>query len=149
MATKHESAVLAFIGTFHGDEFPDMNDRIRVFAEDAEYHPIYGTTPPVKGRDAIKEEMERQLSFSSDWSVDVKAIASNDDGKVFVERVDTFSMHGKTGIQLPVNSAWDVGDDGLITSWRDYLNPGKAAEQLGISIDEVTKIADPVVSPST
>jgi limonene-1,2-epoxide hydrolase len=48
---------------------------------------------------------------------------------VINERVDRFG-YPNGWLDLPVMGVWEVGDDGLITLWRDYFDMGTYMNRL-------------------
>jgi len=50
-------------------------------------------------------------------------------GTVMNERSDRFLIGG-TWLDLPVAGVFEVGDDGLITLWRDYFDMATFSDQL-------------------
>src|SRR5437879_4471965 len=112
MGAQQEAAVMGFLGKFDGGDWPDFDDLVASFSEDVEAWVVYPTTKPVRGRAALKEELQRQAKDSANPRVEVKAMASNDTGVVFAERVDHFDTLGKQ-IAVAINSVWEVGSDGL------------------------------------
>lgn len=62
--------------------------------------------PMVEGLDDVEFVVHRQTATG---------------GLVMNERTDRFNLGG-TWIDLPVAGVFEVGDDGLITLWRDYFD---------------------------
>lgn len=140
MSIDKEAVVLKFLNLFHGDQWPDFDEAAAMFTEDCVCYVVYPTTPAVKGRQAIKEELQRQARDSSLPKVEIKAVASNG-RQVFVERVDSFITLGKP-LSICINGVFDVTDDGLIAGWREYMDPMTTARQLGISFDDLAKLLE-------
>jgi len=88
-----------------------------LLAEDVEYQNM--PIAAVKGRDAVKEQLEALMALSQDgeWRVD-REVANGE--LVMNERVDRFLING-TWAELPVAGVFVVRD-GLITVWRDYFD---------------------------
>jgi limonene-1,2-epoxide hydrolase len=138
MGTKKETAVLNFLNKFDGGEWPDIDDLVSSFSLDSTSYVLYPTTKPVVSRAALKEELVRQSKMSQVPRCDIKAYASN--GKyVFVERVDHFITHGIKHT-VSMNSVFEVGDDNLISAWREYFDSGDVARQLRMSADDMGKL---------
>ena len=95
----------------------DYDTALPLLSEDVEYQnmPIM----PVKGRDAVKEQLEALLAMGTDseWKV-LREVADGD--VVMNERVDVFVIGGKP-VELPVMGVF-VLRDGLIAEWRDYFD---------------------------
>lgn len=95
----------------------DYDTALPLLTEDVEYQnmPIM----PVKGREAVKEQLEALLAMGTDseWKV-LREVADGD--VVMNERVDVFVIGGKPA-ELPVMGVF-VLRDGLIAEWRDYFD---------------------------
>ena len=95
----------------------DYDAALALLTEDVEYQNM--PIAPVKGREAVKEQLEALLAMGSDseWKV-LNEVA---DGNVVMnERVDRFQLGGKWA-ELPVMGVF-VLRDGLIAEWRDYFD---------------------------
>jgi limonene-1,2-epoxide hydrolase len=95
----------------------DYDAALPLLTEDVEYQNMPIT--PVKGREAVKEQLEALLAMGSDseWKV-LNEVASGN--VVMNERVDRFQLGGKWA-ELPVMGVF-VLRDGLIAEWRDYFD---------------------------
>ena len=95
----------------------DYDTALPLLTEDIEYQNM--PIAPVKGRDAVKEQLEALLAMGTDseWKV-LKEVADGD--VVMNERVDRFMLGGKW-CDLPVMGVF-VLRDGLIAEWRDYFD---------------------------
>jgi limonene-1,2-epoxide hydrolase len=95
----------------------DYDTALPLLTEDVEYQNMPIT--PVKGREAVKEQLEALLAMGSDseWKV-LNEVASGN--MVMNERVDRFQLGGKWA-ELPVMGIF-VLRDGLIAEWRDYFD---------------------------
>ena len=95
----------------------DYDVALPLLTEDVEYQNM--PIAAVKGRDAVKEQLEALLAMGTDseWKV-LREVA---DGNVVMnERVDRFMLGGKWA-ELPVMGVF-VLRDGLIAEWRDYFD---------------------------
>ena len=95
------------------------------FSVDAVYH--NGPLDPVRGRESIRTALAGFMSLGGDIAVDMLHVLA-DDRVVMTERVDHFSVGGKT-LSLPVMGIFEV-DAGKITAWRDYFDLGQFASAL-------------------
>lgn len=95
----------------------DYETALPLLTEDVEYQNM--PIAPVKGRDAVKEQLEALLAMGTDseWKV-LREVADGD--VVMNERVDVFTIGGKPA-ELPVMGVF-VLRDGLIAEWRDYFD---------------------------
>ena len=95
----------------------DYDTALPLLTEDVEYQNM--PIAPVKGREAVKEQLEALLAMGGDseWKV-LREVADGD--VVMNERVDRFEIGGKWA-DLPVMGVF-VLRDGLIAQWRDYFD---------------------------
>jgi limonene-1,2-epoxide hydrolase len=105
----------------------DLDAIVAFFTDDAVYHNI--PLAPVSGRDAIRTTIEGFTQGVEKIEFRVEHIAGGgDDDVVMTERVDVFSMPGKS-VSLPVMGAFEVRD-GRIAAWRDYFDLNQFTSQL-------------------
>lgn len=95
----------------------DYDTALPLLTEDVEYQNM--PIAPVKGREAVREQLEALLAMGTDseWKV-LREVADGD--VVMNERVDVFTIGGKAA-ELPVMGVF-VLRDGLIAEWRDYFD---------------------------
>jgi limonene-1,2-epoxide hydrolase len=95
----------------------DYDSALPLLTEDVEYQNM--PIAPVKGREAVKEQLEMLLAMGTDseWTV-LREVAAGD--TVMNERVDRFQINGQWA-DLPVMGVF-VLRDGLIAEWRDYFD---------------------------
>ena len=95
----------------------DYDTALGLLTEDIEYQNM--PIAPVKGREAVKEQLEALLAMGSDseWKV-LNEVASGN--VVMNERVDRFQLAGKWA-ELPVMGVF-VLREGQIAEWRDYFD---------------------------
>lgn len=138
MSDAKKAVVKKFLSLFDGNGWPDLDELMALFAEDAECYTVYPSTPMVKGKVALRAELARQARDSDDPKCNVKVMAV-DGNFVLVERVDTFITMGKN-LTCCICSTFEVNDDNLICAWREYLDSADTMKQLGISPEEVQKL---------
>jgi len=137
MGVQEEHAVRALIAEWEvpkwdADQIERMLDRM---TPDIRYH-VYAWERPRVGRDAVREELLRQVPLFSDIRSDVVAMASAD-GTVFAERRDSLLVAGKPLTQHVV-SVFEVNADGKISAWRDYYDSVEFALKLGADVNKVS-----------
>jgi limonene-1,2-epoxide hydrolase len=95
----------------------DYDTALPLLTDDVEYQNM--PIAPVKGRAAVKEQLEMLLAMGTDseWKV-LREVAAGD--TVMNERVDRFEINGQWA-DLPVMGVF-VLRDGLIAEWRDYFD---------------------------
>jgi limonene-1,2-epoxide hydrolase len=103
----------------------DLDAIMGFFADDAVYHNI--PVDPVTGTDAIRTTIEGFTTGVDSIEFLVDHIVGDGD-VVLTERVDVFSLPGKT-IRLPVMGTFEVRD-GRIAAWRDYFDMNQFMSQL-------------------
>jgi limonene-1,2-epoxide hydrolase len=114
-AEKAEKVVREFCAAF---ERLDPEELLGFLAADCVYHNI--PMDPAVGHDAIRAVFQLFVGTAQKIEFEVHHLAVA--GKVVLtERTDRFVMGDKTAA-LPVMGAFEVGDDGLITAWRDYFD---------------------------
>lgn len=83
---------------------------------------------PIVGRDAMVATLEMFLGTASE--VDWVIVRQHEIGNVvFNERIDRFQI-GDGWLELPLAGVFEIGDDGLITLWRDYFDLASYQRQL-------------------
>lgn len=113
--------IRSFISAWNANDLNRVLDHLH---DDVVYHNI--PVAPLRGRGAVREYLFGKGGF--DW-VDWKLLAQAECGnKVLTERVDDFSVGGKT-ISLPVMGIFEI-DTGLIRAWRDYFDMATYRRQL-------------------
>ena len=95
----------------------DYTVALPMLSEDVEYQNM--PIAPVKGREAVKEQLEALLAMATDseWKVLREVVAGD---VVMNEQVDSFTING-TRAELPVMGVFVVRG-GLIAEWRDYFD---------------------------
>jgi len=107
-------------------------DRVAdLFAEDGVLHSMM--VDPVIGRETIRARIAGLGAGIEEITLDVHHIGMID-GLVFVERTDEFTYNGHEGA-VPVVGVIAVGDDGLITEWREYYDRAQLLGAMGLAED--------------
>jgi limonene-1,2-epoxide hydrolase len=108
--------VTAFIDHWNGG---DMEAMYALCAETVVWHNI--PMEPFAGKPAMRAAVEGFMAdvAACDWQV--HAIAAN--GKiVLTERTDVFTFKDGRTAAIRVMGTFEIGEDGLITAWRDYFD---------------------------
>jgi limonene-1,2-epoxide hydrolase len=130
MGTAEEAIVARFMAAW-GDGTqaePDVDVILSMFTADAVWQLWVPGGPKLRGRDAIKADIRRQLRFATHMRCGPTAVASND-RQVFTERLDRFSSSG-VQIDHHLVAVFDISDDGRIAAWREYFDPDDVNRQL-------------------
>jgi limonene-1,2-epoxide hydrolase len=117
---------------------PDVDAIVEMFTEDAVWQLWVPGGPTLHGREAIRRDIGRQISFATFLRCGPTAIASTD-STVFTERLDTFRA-GDAIVQHALVAVFEIEPDGLISSWREYFDPGDVNEQLRAARVEVPRV---------
>lgn len=107
-------------------------DRVAaLFAEDGVLHSVM--VDPVVGRDAIGARIDHLGEGISEITLHVHNIGVINDA-VFIERTDAFTYNGHEG-SVPVVGVLEIGEDGLISEWREYYDRNQLLEAMGLGQD--------------
>lgn len=121
MRTSEEDTVREFMAAW-GDgtqESPDIDKIISMFAEDAVWQLWIPGGPTIRGREAIRTDIARQITFATYMKCGPIHVAS--DGRVvFTERLDSFITKGRK-IEHHLMAVFEV-EDGKIKAWREYFD---------------------------
>lgn len=137
MSTTKRSAeqiVLDFIGAFRESWPKDLDVALAPLAEDAYYQLAVPSFAPVKGRAAIKAELELMQKTVTGQRHDMKAVAASGN-TVFTERCD-WSFRNERWVPIPLVAVFVLNAAGQIAEWREYLDPGHAAKLHGMSMED-------------
>ncbi|MCW2527054.1 MAG: putative terpene synthesis protein [Pseudonocardiales bacterium] len=92
---------------------------VELFTPDVTYL-VGPEIPLVHGRAGLLAEFARQAPTFRDLEITVKAIVS-DGAQVVTERVDTMTFsHNGVRASNPLLALFEVDENGLIGSWREY-----------------------------
>jgi len=104
----------------------DIEELLGFFTADAVYHNM--PLEPVRGLDAIRQTFNLFVGPADRIEFEVCGLATAGDS-VFTERIDRFTMMGKT-VALPVAGVFEVRG-GKIAAWRDYFDMQTWLKQTG------------------
>jgi limonene-1,2-epoxide hydrolase len=130
MGAAEEALVAAFMAAW-GDGTqpePDVDTILPMFTDDAVWQLWVPGGPTLRGRDAIKADIERQLRFATHMRCGPIAVTSSD-RHVFTERLDRFTSNG-VQIDHHLVAVFDISHDGRISAWREYFDPEDVNRQL-------------------
>jgi len=85
---------------------------------------------PVVGREAIYARIAALGAGVESIVLDIEHIGVID-GRVYIERWDRFVYNGKKG-EVPVVGVISIGDDNLITEWREYYDRAHLLREMGV-----------------
>ena len=140
MSQTAEDVVREFMAAW-GDgtqEIPDIDKIISMFAEDAVWQLWIPGGPTIRGREAIRKDIARQITFATYMRCGPIHVAS--DGRVvFTERLDSFITKGRK-IEHHLMAVFEV-ENGLITAWREYFDTKDLDKQFKPLAVEIPKAA--------
>ena len=137
MGAKQEAVVREMLAAWgHGKHEPDVDGIIACFAPDAAWTLYMPNGPTIRGREALRVEIERQLQYVGGFMCDILHMASND-RVVIAEREDSFVRHGEP-LKQYIAGVFEVNGDNLISSYRDYFDLRDFAEQTGANISAIS-----------
>jgi limonene-1,2-epoxide hydrolase len=127
MSSQQEVVVRSLLAAMRGGTDEAFAAAAAFVAEDGSYFPNAWRSARV-GRDAVLAEL---CSTGAHYSgLDIEVVTCTADGdRVVVERLDRFVMQGKP-IDLHVVGVFELGPDGLVTSWRDYYDRNEVTTKL-------------------
>jgi limonene-1,2-epoxide hydrolase len=131
MGAKQEAVVREFTDLWRVGELPDIDAIVGMFSEDAVWQPWVPGGSVFRGRDAIRAEIEHQVTIATYFQCNLLDIASND-RTVYAERLDQFTVDSKR-LSLALASIYEIDDRGYIVAWREYFDTADVARQMGVS----------------
>ncbi len=114
---------------------PQLETILAMMAEDAVWQLWVPGGPVIRGKQALREEITRQMSYVTHNHCVIRNILSSDN-VVMTERDDYAVSEGKPMPHSMV-AVYELDDNGLITAWREYLDTADLARKKGVSLDEV------------
>ena len=95
----------------------DADGAVAFMSDDVFVHNI--PIEPTRSKEEWKQRMVA-YDFSEGFKIEMVNIASDGNGNVLTERVDSFMRRG-AWIDIPIMGAFTI-KDGLIVSWREYFD---------------------------
>jgi limonene-1,2-epoxide hydrolase len=109
---------------------PDVDMILSMMTEDAEWQLWIPGGPIIKGKVALREEIERQMEFATNNKCNEVNILSSDT-MVMQERSDTAIIFGRPCPHQMV-AIYELDDAGLIRRWREYLDMADLTAKMGV-----------------
>jgi limonene-1,2-epoxide hydrolase len=107
---------------------PDVEKILSMLSDDIVWQLWVPGGPTLRGRDAIRADIERQLGFATFMRCGPIHVASHG-GVVFTERTDEFRTRDLV-VEHHLVAVFEVDDDGQIAAWREYFDPEDVNRQL-------------------
>ncbi|WP_404476512.1 nuclear transport factor 2 family protein [Novosphingobium sp. BL-52-GroH] len=133
MGIELETKVRAFCaawGDGSDESRPDVEAILGMMAPDAEWQLWVPGGPLVRGKEALREEIVRQMAFATNNKCNEVNIVSND-RMVMQERSDTAIIMGRPCPHQMV-AIYEFDEQGLISRWREYLDMADLTRKMGI-----------------
>lgn len=129
---------------------PDVEKILSMMADDAEWQLWVPGGPVIRGKAALRTEIEKQMTYCTNNKCNEVNILSND-RMVMQERSDTAIINGHPCPHQMV-AVYELDDDGRILNWREYLDMDDLNRKMGVgqaipSTDE-RSAAEAVAHPS-
>lgn len=132
---KLQEDIVARFMTLWGDgtaeRKPDIDGILAMMSEDAEWQLWVPGGPVVKGKAALREEIERQIRIATNNKCNIVNVVSND-RMVMQERSDFAIILGKPCPHQMV-AIYELDEAGLISRWREYLDMADLTRKMGVT----------------
>ena len=109
---------------------PDVEKILSMMSEDAEWQLWVPGGPIVRGRAALREEIQRQMRIATNNKCNIVNVLSSDT-MVMQERSDTAVILGKPCPHQMV-AIYELDGAGLIKRWREYLDMADLTRKMGV-----------------
>jgi len=109
---------------------PDVEKILSMMSEDAEWQLWVPGGPIVRGRAALREEIERQVRIATNNKCNIVNVLSSDT-MVMQERSDFAVILGKPCPHQMV-AIYELDENGLIKRWREYLDMADLTRKMGV-----------------
>jgi limonene-1,2-epoxide hydrolase len=107
---------------------PDVEKIMSMLSDDIEWQLWVPGGPTLRGHEAIRADIARQLGFATFMRCGPVHIASTGN-VVFTERTDEFRSRDRI-VHHHLVAVFEVDDDGKIAAWREYFDPEDVNRQL-------------------
>jgi limonene-1,2-epoxide hydrolase len=109
---------------------PDVEKILSMMSEDAEWQLWVPGGPIVRGRAALREEIQRQMRIATNNKCNIVNVLSSET-MVMQERSDTAVILGKPCPHQMV-AIYELDEAGLIKRWREYLDMADLTRKMGV-----------------
>ena len=109
---------------------PDVEKILSMMSKDAEWQLWVPGGPIVRGRAALREEIQRQIRIATNNKCNIVNVLSSDT-MVMQERSDTAVILGKPCPHQMV-AIYELDSAGLIKRWREYLDMADLTRKMGV-----------------
>jgi limonene-1,2-epoxide hydrolase len=133
MGVAQEKFIKEFCDAWGDGSFerkPDVEKILSMMSEDAEWQLWVPGGPIVRGRAALREEIQRQIRIATNNKCNIVNVLSSDT-MVMQERSDTAVILGKPCPHQMV-AIYELDGAGLIKRWREYLDMADLTRKMGV-----------------
>src|ERR1700732_413198 len=116
-------------GDGSSDKKPDVEKIVSMMAEDAEWQLWVPGGPTIRGRNALRQEIHRQMRFATNNKCNIVNVLSSDT-MVMQERSDWAVILGRPCPHQMV-AIYELDENGLIRRWREYLDMADLTRKMG------------------
>jgi limonene-1,2-epoxide hydrolase len=109
---------------------PQVEQILARMSEDAEWQLWVPGGPVYKGREMLREEINRQIRIATHNKCNIVNIVSSDT-VVMTERSDYAVIFGKPCPHHMV-AVYELDENGLIKRWREYLDMADLTRKMGV-----------------
>lgn len=138
MGMQQEKIIRAFCAAW-GDgtatSRPQLETILDMMAEDAVWQLWVPGGPVIQGKQALRDEITRQMSYVTHNHCVIRNIVSSDN-VVMTER-DDYAVSGGKPMPHSMVAVYELDDKGLITAWREYLDTADLAKKKGVPLNQV------------
>ena len=110
---------------------PNVEKILAMMADDAEWQLWVPGGPVIRGKTALRAEIEQQMSYCTNNKCNEVSILSND-RMVMQERSDTAIINGRPCPHQMV-AVYELDEDGRILKWREYLDMADLNRKMGVA----------------
>ncbi|TDV72586.1 nuclear transport factor 2 family protein [Pseudomonas sp. LP_7_YM] len=138
MGLKQEQRVRDFCqawGDGTAGSRPAVEDILAMLSEDAVWQLWVPGGPVIRGREALRQEILRQMSYVTHNLCTIKHIVSSD-SVVMTER-DDYAVSGGKPMPHSMVAVFELDEQGLICAWREYLDTADLAQKKGVPLEQV------------
>ncbi|WP_296261211.1 MULTISPECIES: nuclear transport factor 2 family protein [unclassified Pseudomonas] len=138
MGLKQEQRVREFCqawGDGTAGSRPAVEQILAMLSEDAVWQLWVPGGPVIRGREALRQEILRQMSYVTHNLCTIKHIVSSD-SIVMTER-DDYAVSGGRPMPHSMVAVFELDAQGLICAWREYLDTADLAQKKGVPLEHV------------
>ncbi|MDE1164359.1 MAG: nuclear transport factor 2 family protein [Pseudomonas sp.] len=138
MALPQEQLVLDMLAAW-GDGSPgcrpDIERIMAAFAEQVVWQLWVPGGPVIRGRAALRQEIERQMSYVTHNLCTTRQIVSS--ARVVMTERDDYCVNNGVPMPHSMVAVYELDEQGLICAWREYLDTADLARKKGVALAEV------------